>query len=150
MSPGEEGWDTARLPKLRQRKSRGRGRFRTTDLPCFSLILFNFNQSINQFISYKPCTISTLVPAATVSITGKRECGTYNEVLEAKSRGPHPGRRQLPTRLSLLVSAFVLRCQVIHCPPLGRFHSAEGWAKRALRGRRSSGMRITCPNQRNL
>ncbi|GAA51137.1 beta-adducin, partial [Clonorchis sinensis] len=41
--------------------------------------------SINfQFISYKPCTIGTLVPAATVSITGKRECGTYNEALEAK------------------------------------------------------------------
>ncbi|GAA57113.1 hypothetical protein CLF_112188, partial [Clonorchis sinensis] len=27
---------------------------------------------------------STLVPAATVSTTGKRECGTYNEALEAK------------------------------------------------------------------
>ncbi|GAA49998.1 hypothetical protein CLF_103906 [Clonorchis sinensis] len=33
-------------------------------------------QRLNQFISYKPCTIDTLVPAATVSITGKRECGT--------------------------------------------------------------------------
>ncbi|KER22007.1 hypothetical protein T265_09801 [Opisthorchis viverrini] len=29
-----EGWDTARSPKLRQGKSRGRGRVRTTDLPC--------------------------------------------------------------------------------------------------------------------
>ncbi|KER25293.1 LOW QUALITY PROTEIN: hypothetical protein T265_14240 [Opisthorchis viverrini] len=28
-----EGWDTARLPKPRQGKSRGRGRVRTTDLP---------------------------------------------------------------------------------------------------------------------
>ncbi|KAG5452193.1 hypothetical protein CSKR_104293 [Clonorchis sinensis] len=28
--------------------------------------------------------------------------------------GPHPRRRQLPTRLSLLVSVFVLRFQVIH------------------------------------
>ncbi|KAG5447628.1 hypothetical protein CSKR_107838 [Clonorchis sinensis] len=36
--------------------------------------------------NYKPCTIGTLVPAATVSITGKRECGTYNEALEAKIR----------------------------------------------------------------
>ncbi|GAA54170.1 hypothetical protein CLF_112462 [Clonorchis sinensis] len=27
----------------------------------------------------------TLVPAATVSITGKRECGTYNEALETKT-----------------------------------------------------------------
>ncbi|GAA51179.1 spectrin beta chain brain 1, partial [Clonorchis sinensis] len=34
--------------------------------------------------SYKPCTIGTLVPAATVSITGKPECGTYKEALEAK------------------------------------------------------------------
>ncbi|GAA48685.1 microtubule-associated protein 2 [Clonorchis sinensis] len=34
---------------------------------------------------YKPCTIGILVPAATVSITGKRECGTYNKALEAKS-----------------------------------------------------------------
>ncbi|GAA48861.1 hypothetical protein CLF_102125 [Clonorchis sinensis] len=40
--------------------------------------------SINQFISYKPCTIGTLVPAAIVSVTGKRECETYNEALEAK------------------------------------------------------------------
>ncbi|KAG5452842.1 hypothetical protein CSKR_108992 [Clonorchis sinensis] len=31
-----EGWDTARLPKPRQGKSRGRGRVRTTDLPSFS------------------------------------------------------------------------------------------------------------------
>ncbi|KER30810.1 hypothetical protein T265_02849 [Opisthorchis viverrini] len=30
-----EGWDTARLPKPRQGKSRGRGRGRTTDLPSF-------------------------------------------------------------------------------------------------------------------
>ncbi|GAA57196.1 hypothetical protein CLF_112317 [Clonorchis sinensis] len=30
----------------------------------------------------------TLVPAATVSITGKRECGTYNEALEVKSKIP--------------------------------------------------------------
>ncbi|GAA49200.1 hypothetical protein CLF_102665 [Clonorchis sinensis] len=44
------------------------------------------NQPISKFISYKPCTIGTLVPAATVSITGKRECGTYNEALEAKVR----------------------------------------------------------------
>ncbi|GAA53272.1 acetyl-CoA acetyltransferase, partial [Clonorchis sinensis] len=36
--------------------------------------------------SYKPCTIGTLVPAATVSIAGKRECGTYNEALEVKNR----------------------------------------------------------------
>ncbi|GAA51099.1 hypothetical protein CLF_105584 [Clonorchis sinensis] len=28
---------------------------------------------------------STLVPAATVSITGKRECGTYNEAMETKT-----------------------------------------------------------------
>ncbi|GAA51758.1 copine-8, partial [Clonorchis sinensis] len=35
-------------------------------------------------VSYKPSTIGTLVPAATVSIAGKRECGTYNEALEAK------------------------------------------------------------------
>ncbi|GAA48265.1 exosome complex component CSL4 [Clonorchis sinensis] len=34
---------------------------------------------------HEPCTIGTLVPAATVSITGKRECGTYNEALEAKT-----------------------------------------------------------------
>ncbi|GAA49619.1 tetratricopeptide repeat protein 21B, partial [Clonorchis sinensis] len=33
---------------------------------------------------YKACTIGTLFPAATVSITGKRECGTYNEALGAK------------------------------------------------------------------
>ncbi|KAG5455322.1 hypothetical protein CSKR_105131 [Clonorchis sinensis] len=43
-----------------------------------------------QFISYKPCTISTLAPAATVSNTGKRECRTYNEALEAKVRGSNP------------------------------------------------------------
>ncbi|KAG5449656.1 Major egg antigen [Clonorchis sinensis] len=43
----------------------------------------SINQSI-QFVSYTPCTIGTLVPAATVSITGKQECGTYNEALEAK------------------------------------------------------------------
>ncbi|GAA48033.1 hypothetical protein CLF_101101, partial [Clonorchis sinensis] len=30
-------------------------------------------------------SIRTLVPAATVTITGKRECGTYNEALEAKT-----------------------------------------------------------------
>ncbi|KAG5449110.1 hypothetical protein CSKR_100235 [Clonorchis sinensis] len=59
-------------------------------------------------------------------------------------------RRQLPARLSLLVSAFVLRCQVTHCPPLGSFHPAQGWPKRALRGRLSSGMRSTCPSQRSL
>ncbi|GAA51206.1 hypothetical protein CLF_105716 [Clonorchis sinensis] len=36
--------------------------------------------------SYKPCTIGKFVPAATVSITGKRECGTYNEALEANAQ----------------------------------------------------------------
>ncbi|KAG5443978.1 hypothetical protein CSKR_103801 [Clonorchis sinensis] len=38
-----------------------------------------------QFISYKPCTIGTLVPATTVLITRKRECGTYNQALEVKA-----------------------------------------------------------------
>ncbi|KAG5444744.1 hypothetical protein CSKR_113850 [Clonorchis sinensis] len=33
-----EGWDTARLPKPRQGKSRGRGRVRTTDLPLYRTI----------------------------------------------------------------------------------------------------------------
>ncbi|KER20664.1 hypothetical protein T265_10837 [Opisthorchis viverrini] len=28
-----KGWDTVRLPKPRQRKSKGRGRVRTTELP---------------------------------------------------------------------------------------------------------------------
>ncbi|KER28145.1 hypothetical protein T265_04976 [Opisthorchis viverrini] len=44
-------------------------------VPQLGVIQFN---SI-QFISYKPCVISTLVPAATVSITGKPESGTYNQ-----------------------------------------------------------------------
>ncbi|KAG5451652.1 hypothetical protein CSKR_109133 [Clonorchis sinensis] len=35
--------------------------------------------------TYKPCAVGTLVPAATVSTTGKRECGTYNQALEAKA-----------------------------------------------------------------
>ncbi|KAG5450325.1 Sorting nexin-1 [Clonorchis sinensis] len=34
-----EGWDTARLPKPRQGKSRGRGRVRTTDLPVSKFAL---------------------------------------------------------------------------------------------------------------
>ncbi|KER25674.1 hypothetical protein T265_06909 [Opisthorchis viverrini] len=41
-------------------------------------------------------------------------------------------------------------CQVIHCPPLSHFYSDEEWGKRALRGRRSTGMRDTCPDQCNL
>ncbi|KAG5454445.1 Heteroproteinous nuclear ribonucleoprotein L, partial [Clonorchis sinensis] len=36
------------------------------------------------YLIYKPCTIGALVPAAAVSITRKRECGTYSEALEAK------------------------------------------------------------------
>ncbi|KER23404.1 hypothetical protein T265_08727 [Opisthorchis viverrini] len=44
-------------------------------------------------------------------------------------------------RQSLLVSVYVLRCQVINFPPLGRFYSAQGWTKRPLRGRRPPGMR---------
>ncbi|KAG5447550.1 hypothetical protein CSKR_101324 [Clonorchis sinensis] len=111
------------------------------------------NQFQFQFISYKPCTIGTLVPGATVSITGKRECGTYNEALEAKacsSWGPHSGRRQLPNRLSLLVSVFILRCQVINFPSLGRFHPPQGWAKRDLRDGRSSGVRSTRPTSSSL
>ncbi|KER21499.1 hypothetical protein T265_10189 [Opisthorchis viverrini] len=36
-------------------------------------------------ISYKPCAICTLVAAATLSITGKREPGTYNQTLDAKA-----------------------------------------------------------------
>ncbi|KAG5448299.1 Craniofacial development protein 1 [Clonorchis sinensis] len=35
-----EGWDTARLPKPRQGKSRGRGRVRTTDLPTSNILVF--------------------------------------------------------------------------------------------------------------
>ncbi|KAG5455241.1 hypothetical protein CSKR_106455 [Clonorchis sinensis] len=53
---------------------------------------------------YKPCTIGTLVPAATVSITGKRECGTYNEALEAKWRR-HTGR---PYKKSLFFTSMDL------------------------------------------
>ncbi|KER24123.1 hypothetical protein T265_08162 [Opisthorchis viverrini] len=34
-----EGWGTARLPKPRQGKSRGRGRVRTTDLPVSKFVL---------------------------------------------------------------------------------------------------------------
>ncbi|KAG5451561.1 Desumoylating isopeptidase 2 [Clonorchis sinensis] len=34
-----EGWDTAKLPKPRQGKSKGRGRFRTTDLPVSKFAL---------------------------------------------------------------------------------------------------------------
>ncbi|KER33816.1 hypothetical protein T265_00475 [Opisthorchis viverrini] len=33
-----EGWDTARLPKPTQGKSRGRGRVRTTDLPVIPIM----------------------------------------------------------------------------------------------------------------
>ncbi|KER31791.1 hypothetical protein T265_02023 [Opisthorchis viverrini] len=40
-----EGWDTARLPKPRQGKSRGRGRARTTDLP---LIVYTHFSSFHQ------------------------------------------------------------------------------------------------------
>ncbi|KAG5446267.1 hypothetical protein CSKR_110309 [Clonorchis sinensis] len=35
----QEGWDTARLPKFRQGKSRGRGRIRTTDLSASKFAL---------------------------------------------------------------------------------------------------------------
>ncbi|KAG5446785.1 hypothetical protein CSKR_105544, partial [Clonorchis sinensis] len=35
-----EGWDSARLSKHRQEKSRGRGQVRTTDLPSLFCILF--------------------------------------------------------------------------------------------------------------
>ncbi|GAA48722.1 hypothetical protein CLF_101954 [Clonorchis sinensis] len=41
----------------------------------FAYPLRDDEQSINQFISHKPCTIGTLVPAATVPITGKRSLG---------------------------------------------------------------------------
>ncbi|GAA49359.1 NAD+ kinase [Clonorchis sinensis] len=50
--------------------------------------------------SYKPCTIGTLIPAATVSITGKRECGTYNEALEAKPDDLHRKCHSLSRRSS--------------------------------------------------
>ncbi|KER26754.1 hypothetical protein T265_06037 [Opisthorchis viverrini] len=40
-------------------------------------------QSINQFISYKPCAIGTFDPAATGSITGKQKSETHNQALKA-------------------------------------------------------------------
>ncbi|KER28131.1 hypothetical protein T265_04967 [Opisthorchis viverrini] len=70
-----EGWDTARLPKPRQGKSSGGGRIRTTDLPSMmdtDMPNRTRNQFI-QFIRYKPCAISTLVPAVTVSVSGNWE-----------------------------------------------------------------------------
>ncbi|GAA53273.1 hypothetical protein CLF_109925 [Clonorchis sinensis] len=39
---------------------------------------------------------------------------------------------------------------VIRCPPVGRFRSAQDWAKRALRSRRSSGKWSSSLNQCNL
>ncbi|KER26335.1 hypothetical protein T265_06385 [Opisthorchis viverrini] len=44
--------------------------------------ILGINQLI-QFISYDTCAMGTLVPAVTVSITGKRECGTYSQAFEA-------------------------------------------------------------------
>ncbi|KER32270.1 hypothetical protein T265_01695 [Opisthorchis viverrini] len=49
------------------------------------LKLTGFLNQFNQSITYKPCTIGTLVPAAKVLIPGKRETGIYNQALEAKA-----------------------------------------------------------------
>ncbi|GAA50485.1 histone H3 [Clonorchis sinensis] len=62
------------------------------DAPCKIQDLCNGAKILTlQFITYKPCTIGTLVPAATVLITGKRECGTYNQALEAQTGFPRYG-----------------------------------------------------------
>ncbi|KER28555.1 hypothetical protein T265_04604 [Opisthorchis viverrini] len=45
---------------------------------------------------YKPCTMSTLVLAVTVSVTGRWECGTYNRALGVKAYSVCSGIGFLP------------------------------------------------------
>ncbi|GAA55419.1 hypothetical protein CLF_107882 [Clonorchis sinensis] len=67
-------------------------------------------------LKLKPCTIGTLVPAATVSITGKRECGTYNETLEAKHLVKHHLRQfRYPSANHPMQWAVLLVCQPNRC-----------------------------------
>ncbi|KER28464.1 hypothetical protein T265_04693 [Opisthorchis viverrini] len=66
------------------------------------------------------------------------------------SRDLHPGERVAPTAPKRFVIPFILLCQVKGWTPLCFHHSEWGMENSALFGKRSFGIRKTCPNQRSF